>query len=84
MTVREELYRLVDRLPDSEARAAVRYLEYLCDLGADPVLRVLREAPVDEEPISAEEAADSEAAWDDYVQVQDPGQPLGKLRRQSA
>lgn len=84
MTVRQELYRLVDRLPEGEMHAAVRYLEYLCDLGADPVLRVLREAPVDEEPISAEEAAESETAWDDYVQGRDPGEPLGNLRQQSA
>jgi hypothetical protein len=84
VTGKEELHRLVDRLPDSEARAAVRYLEYLCDLGADPVLQALREAPVDEEPISAEEGAESEAAWEDYVQGRDPGEPLEELRRQSA
>lgn len=84
MTVREELYRLVERLPEGETHAAVRYLEYLCDLGADPVLRVLREASVDEEPIGAEEGAESEAAWDDYVHGRDPGEPLGNLRRQSA
>jgi len=84
VTVREELYSLVDRLPENEAHAAVRYLEYLCDLGWDPVLRALREAPVDEEPISAEEAAESEAAWRDYAQGRDPGEPLEQIRRRSA
>jgi len=31
---KEELYRLVDRLPQSEMQAAVRYLEYLCTTNA--------------------------------------------------
>ena len=84
MTGKEELHRLVDRLPESEMQAAVRYLGYLCDLGADPMLRVLREVPIDEEPISAEEEAESQAAWEDYVQGRDPGEPLGSLRRRSA
>lgn len=42
--VREDLQRLVDRLPDSEGAAARRFLEFLIERGDD-----------DEEPLSAEE-----------------------------
>ncbi|MBM3462053.1 MAG: hypothetical protein FJX76_08135 [Armatimonadetes bacterium] len=48
-----DLYSLVDELPESEAHAAARYLEYLRD-------RAGEQAPAeefDEEPLSEEEAA---------------------------
>jgi hypothetical protein len=40
MTIKEDLYRLVDELPESEPHAAKRYLEYLRNMG-DPVLRAM-------------------------------------------
>ena len=73
MTVKEELHHLIDKLPDSEMHAALRYIEYLHDLSGDPMLRALREAPLDEEPLGAEQAAESESAWRDYVAGRDPG-----------
>jgi len=54
-TTKDELHQLVDRLPEAEAQAARRFLQYLCDLGEDPVARTLREAPFDDEPLTAEE-----------------------------
>lgn len=55
--LKERVRALVDELPEGELPAARRYLEYLRDLGADPVLRSLREAPLDDEEETAEEAA---------------------------
>jgi hypothetical protein len=52
MTVKAKLHRLVDALPASEVAAAQRYLEYLRDLGSDPVLRALAAAPFDDEPLT--------------------------------
>ena len=49
--VRDRLYRLVDRLPDAEAPAAERYLEYLTARG-DPLIRVALAAPEEEEELS--------------------------------
>src|SRR5437773_5642819 len=42
MTSQEELHRLVERLPEEESRAALRFLEYLCET-AGPLLA---EAPI--------------------------------------
>ena len=54
MTTRDDLYRLVDELPENEIQAAKRYLEYLRSLG-DPVLKALLEAPDDDESEGEEE-----------------------------
>jgi len=60
---RERLHELVDQLPEDEFRSAVRYLSYLRDMG-DPVLKKLMEAPVDDEPVTAEEEALVAEAWE--------------------
>jgi hypothetical protein len=49
VTRREALHRLVDDLPEQEIPTAARVLEAL-RATADPVLRVLRSAPIDDEP----------------------------------
>lgn len=81
MTPKEELYRLVDRLPENEVHAARRFLEFLADLSRDPVLRALHEAPLDDEPLTPEEAAESDAAWKAYREGRDKGEPLEKVRQ---
>ncbi len=53
-TVKERLYRLVDRIPDEDVRAAERYLEYLTEFG-DPFVRALMNAPEEDEVISPDE-----------------------------
>lgn len=52
-----ELHRLVDELPESETLPAQRYLEYLRDRALDPVLLAHARAPVDDEPLTAEDEA---------------------------
>ena len=54
---REEISRMVAMLPDDEIPVARRFIEYLRDLGSDPVLRALVNAPLDDEPETPEEAA---------------------------
>ena len=49
MPTRDALHRLIDELPESELTAAERFLNYL-RATADPVLRALLEAPLDDEP----------------------------------
>ena len=64
MATKEDLYKLVSELPDSELDAAKRYLEYLRNPD-DPVLKALLEAPEDDEPLSKdEEQAINEAKED--------------------
>lgn len=66
MTPKEELHRLVERLPEGEMRAAQRFLEYLCDFADDPFLQTLREAPEDDEPTTPEEDASADKMWREY------------------
>jgi hypothetical protein len=54
MSARNGLHRLIDELPESELAAAERFLHYL-RATADPVLRALLEAPLDDEPETDEE-----------------------------
>ena len=62
MTIKEDLHRLVDELPEKELPVAKRYLEYLRNMG-DPVLRSFMEAPEDDE----EETAMIEEARQEYL-----------------
>ena len=64
MHARNDLYRLIDSLPDSEVQVARRFLENLRD-ARDPVLTTLLSAPDDDEPeTDSERASVSEARQD--------------------
>jgi hypothetical protein len=66
MTIKEELHRLVDELPESESHAAKRFLEYLRNMG-DPMMQALMEAPYDDEPTTPEEDQGADEAWQEYL-----------------
>ena len=66
MTIKDELHRLVDEIPNRELHAAKRILEYLRNMG-DPVLRSLMEAPEDDEPTTPEEDEGAEEARLEYL-----------------
>jgi hypothetical protein len=82
MTSKEELHQLVERLPEEESRAAIRFLEYLCEL-QDPFMRALHKARTDDEPLMPDEALESESAWKSYREGSDPGEPLESLRKKA-
>jgi predicted ArsR family transcriptional regulator len=50
VTTKERLHQLVDELTEDEADDALRYLAERHD---DPVVAALRDAPVDDEPVTA-------------------------------
>jgi hypothetical protein len=54
MTTREKLHRIVDELPEEELAAALEAIEAR---PGDPMIRILDEAPLEDEEISAEEEA---------------------------
>jgi hypothetical protein len=54
MSARDTVHRLIDELPESELTTAERFLNYL-RATTDPVLRVLLEAPIDDESETEEE-----------------------------
>ena len=75
MATKTELHQLVDELPESEIAPAKRFLEYLRDTHADPVLRSLLMAPEDDEPLTQDDVAaieEGQAAyrWGDYLSAE--------------
>ena len=69
MTVKENRHRLLDELPETELKAAQRFLEYLRDMSSD-------------EEICASEQAESESAWQAYLSGADPGESLKQVQRE--
>ncbi len=54
---RQELHRLVDELSEAQVDTARQWLELFHARGEDPFLRALAFAPLDDEPVTAEEEA---------------------------
>jgi hypothetical protein len=53
MTAKEQLRERIEAFSEQEAAEALRLL----DLSADPLMRFLDEAPLDDEPVTPEEEA---------------------------
>lgn len=83
MTVKEELHRIVDLLPDAEIQAVLRFLQYLREARYDDrVSRLLMSAPEDPEPLTAEEALAVDRALEEFRKGQTI--PWEEVRRQIA
>jgi len=52
MPTRQQLHEAIERLPDSEIPAALRYIEFL---SVNPALYSLLTAPLDDEPYTPEQ-----------------------------
>lgn len=52
MTIKERLHKLVDELSEREADDALRYI---ANQRGDPVIAAFRNAPDDDEPLTAED-----------------------------
>ncbi len=76
MAIKEKLHKIIDEIPEKELNSALRYLQYLRDIGEDPVLIALNEAALDEHPVSAEASNASDASWNDYLKGKDTGKTL--------
>ena len=50
-----QLYHLIDALPENEAEIAKVFLEFLLSKVNDPIVRVLANAPEDDEPLEEKE-----------------------------
>ena len=78
MTVKEHLHRVIDEMSDEQAELALRRIDAL---RSDPLVRFLDAAPVDDEPVSAEEqAAVAEADADRAAGA--AGIPFDEIKRQ--
>jgi len=67
---KSRLHELVERLPESEVATAERVIEALClsapDLDNDPVLHMLYNAPMDDEPVTDDDLAAIQRSRDQY------------------
>ncbi len=79
MIKKEELHKLIDEIPEEEVNSALRYLQFLRDLGEDPVITALNTAALDTEPLSDQEAEASDASWNDYLDGKDTGKTLDQF-----
>ncbi|HEY5343009.1 MAG TPA: hypothetical protein VIJ66_05060 [Solirubrobacteraceae bacterium] len=64
MTTKERLHELVDELSEPEAKRALSLVEKERE---DPVIAAFRDAPEDDEPLSAEEEAGLEESHADLA-----------------
>lgn len=83
---REKLHRLIEELPEQEVQPAERFLEYLRNVGSDPVVRAFMDAPLDDEPLTPEDEraireAKDEIARGEGIPWEDARQLLGGARK---
>jgi len=81
-SIKDDLHRLVEELPETELRAAKRFLEYLRNHG-DPVVKALLEAPIDYEGLApTEEDQEAQEAWQEYLRGE--ARPWEEVRKELA
>ncbi len=80
MDARHAIHELVDDLPEGKLRAARQALESLREQEDDPLLRLLENAPADDEPSSPEEDASCKEAWEEYKRGE--SKPLEQYERE--
>jgi hypothetical protein len=77
MTTKERLHKLVDELSEREAERALRLVEKEHE---DPMVAAFRDAPEDDEPLTAEEEAALEQSHEEYRRGE--GVPLDEIRHE--
>jgi hypothetical protein len=77
MTTKERLHELVDELSDAEAERALALVESERE---DPMIAAFRDAPEDDEPLTAEEETALEQSHDEYRRGE--GIPLDEIRHE--
>jgi hypothetical protein len=68
MTERERLHVLVEDLSEKEVHTALHFVESLREYETDPVMAALRDAPMDDEPLTEEDLATLREAREDVAQ----------------
>jgi len=67
MSIKEDVYRIIDGLPESDLEKLLHHLERVQAAKNDPFLQALLNAPIDDEPYTPEEQAEDEEAWQEYL-----------------
>ncbi len=67
MSIKEDVHRLIDALPEDELPVAQRLLASLLTKERDPLIQHLMHSPIDDEPYTSEEQAEDEEGWQEYL-----------------
>ena len=84
MVIKNSLHELVEELPEEELSTALRFLQYLRDMGGDPFVETVIPGLDEEDELSLEELPPLEDeeqsiadAWQKYLDKKTPsGQPF--------
>ena len=77
MTAKEKLRQAVERLSEQQAEETLRFIDQRVH---DPLLDAAKNAPLDDEPSSAEEDLSAAEAWAEYKRGE--AVPLHEIRHE--
>jgi hypothetical protein len=84
MQDRQVLHTLVDELPEPELPAARRFLEYLRQQSPDRLRLALDAAPLDDEPVTADDLAAIREGFEEYARGETvPHEEVKRLLREA-
>jgi hypothetical protein len=78
LSIREDIYQIVNELPESALPPLLQHLERLRAAERDPFLATLMNAPIDDEPTTPEEDAGTAEARRELARGE--GRPLREIR----
>jgi hypothetical protein len=66
MVIKNSLHQLVEELPEEELSTALRFLQYLRDMGGDPFVETVIREPDDDVLVADNQEASVADAWREY------------------
>jgi len=78
MGIKEDAHRIIDELPESDMPKVLRHLRLLRAAKDDPFVQTVMDAPLDDEPTTAEEDAGAAEARGEIKRGE--GKPLKDVR----
>lgn len=78
MSIKEDVHRIIDDLPESDLEKLLHHLEMVQAAKRDPFIQALMDAPIDDEPTTPEEDAGAAEAREELRRGE--GRPLNEMR----
>ena len=66
MVIKDSLHQLVEELPEEELSTALRFLQYLKDIGGEPFIETVIGDPDDDLIVAENQEASVADAWQQY------------------
>ncbi|HEY7908268.1 MAG TPA: hypothetical protein VIC60_05310 [Thermomicrobiales bacterium] len=78
MSIKEDVHRIIDELPESDLEKVLHHLEMVRAAKRDPFIQMLMDAPLDDEPTTPEEDAGAAEARQELERGE--GKSLSEVR----